>query len=470
MTVAIWRKAAVALSVGAAVLTGGTALAQNGKSNNNQNNRGNRNAPPDPNAPLVDRLLPKGKTKQWQLMVDIYYPGLAHDAPPLNKYGVVRPDYNLMGKHVLPGEWSRIAASAEEGVKFDTAAMVFPVPLATAGHTSSMGTFSSEIKIDGRTLTTDPPKFTEGYQAGERLARWDLHNVEGRRLNLHIEIPVTCWELGFNEEEAAKVEWPKGDWPPDAKSALEPVYLVEWAEEEHEIADSKKALDDLLKRWLKGRDPKAMKPIALAKELAGDVQELLNPGAGDTVVYNASANFAGLLCQTVTEMLSVKRVYDLSSASFLAALYREVGLPARTVYGYNMTDKRDPKAGARGHAEMTAWVEFAVMDEKTGAVVWVPVDIVEMRKNGSRMQRLDKPWKFFGSNENMVYMIPISFHAHPPTGVSVRSLPAFWGWLCTPETPPLPHSLKIQAMSQDSAEKKRNDEEDKRNKNKPKRP
>jgi hypothetical protein len=109
------------------------------------------------------------------------------------------------------------------------------------------------------------------------------------------------------------------------------------------------------------------------------------------------------------------------------------------------------------------------MDPKTSATVWVPVDIVEMRKNGNRMQRLDKPWKFFGSNENLVYMIPISFHAHPPTGVTVRSLPAFWGWLCTPETPTLPHTLKIEAMSQDSREKQKNEEAEK-NKKQPKKP
>ena len=53
------------------------------------------------------------------------------------------------------------------------------------------------------------------------------------------------------------------------------------------------------------------------------------------------------------------------------------------------------------------------------------------------------------------------------TGVVVRSYPAFWGWLCTPETPPYPHSLHIDAMSQSSREKERNAEEAKKRQRRP---
>jgi hypothetical protein len=455
-----WRNTTRALCAGVLVFSlAGTALAQNGKRSSD------RNAPPDPNASLADRLLPHGKTKQWSMSVDVFYPGLRIELPPVDNFGVIRPGFAGPGRQVVTqAEWDRLVNQSSQGVKFDTAAMVFPVPLNSAAHISSMGTFKSWIKIDN-IETPMTPQFTEGYQSGERLARWDLHSVDAKRLNLHLEIPVTCWETLFNEAEAMKVDWPKAEWPAAAKTALEPVYLVEWRDEEKEIAEGKALLDDLIKKWLNGRDPKSMKPVELAKELAGHVLEFCDPGAGTSVYGSSPDSFQGLRTRTVKEIVNAKRVYKLDPPVFLGAVYRNVGLPARTVYGLDMAEERGERGGG-GNSEITAWTEFAVMDPKNNTAVWIPVDLVNLRRSGSRMQRMDRSWKYFGASEDLAYMIPISFHAHPPTGVVVRSLPAFWGWLCTPETPPLPHSVHIDAMSQSSRDKKRNAEEAAKNKGK----
>lgn len=458
-TVMNWRRAAQALSAGALIL-GSTAgaLAQNGRSN--------RNTPIAPDAPLAERLLQRGKTKDWVMTVDIYYPGLKLDYPPVDRYGIVRPGFVVPGQGGTMAEWNRMAQQAAMGVKFDTAAMVLEIPENTSSHSMSMGTFSSSITVDGRELAATP-QWTSGYQSGERLARWDIRNVDGRRLTLHVEIPVTCWETIFNEPEGVKVNWPKGEWPAVAKSALEPVYLVEWRDTEQEIADNKAQLDTLVKGWLNGRDPKSMQPVMLAKELAGRVMEYCNTGDGDSVYGTSPGTFLGLQTRTVGEVINSKRCYTLDVPVFLGAVYRHVGLPARTVYGFDMSEEKGDK-GAGGRSKVSAWTEFALLDAAKNEVVWVPVDVINLRRAGSRMQKLDRQWKYFGSNDNLTYMIPIGFHAHPPTGVVVRSLPAFWGWLCTPETPPYPHSLKIDAMGQSSRDKQKNEQE--RNKTKPKTP
>jgi hypothetical protein len=468
MTTMNWRNALVTLGAGAVFLAAGagTALGQN---NRNTPPAPNKNTVVDPTKPLVERMLPRGKTKDWVMMVDLYYPGQMVNAPPVNRWGEIRPDYNYPGRTITQQEWNRLVGTSQQGVKFDTAAIVFPVPLSSAGHIASEATFESEIKVNSRVFPSEP-KFSNTYQSGERLARWDMRDIDAGKIQLHIEIPVTCWETYFNEAEAAKVEWPKGDWPTEAKTALEPVYLVEYANQESEIAETKKMLDELRDRWLKGRDPRSIKPVQLAKELAGHVLERVDPSAGDSVYGTMPGTFIGLLSMTVSEVLTNKRCYNLDPAPFLAAVYRNAGLPARVVYGFDMSEEKDKdgELNGKGRSKLHAWTEFAVLDDKTGAVVWVPVDVIKMRKSSSRMQRLDRPWKFFAANEDLTYTIPISFHLHPPTGVTVRSLPAFWGWLCTPETPPLPHSLKIDAMGQNSRDKQRNEEE--RNKNKNKKP
>ena len=449
-----WRKAARAIGTGVLLFSlTGTVLAQN--------NRNNRNAPVDPNKPLAERILPHGKTKQWVMTVDVYYPGLRTELPVVDAFGVIRPGFSSPGAPITQTEWNRILEQSARGVRFDTAAMVFPVPLSSSSHYTSMGTFESYIKIDNQRQNA-VPQFTEGYQSGERLARWDMHSVDAGRLNLHIEIPVTCWETLFDEAEAMKIDWPSGDWPSIAKTALEPVYLVEWRDEEKEIAENKALLDELVKKWMGGRDPKSIKPVALAKELAGRVLEFCDPGAGTSIVGTTAGTFIGLKTKTVGEVIRDKRVFKLDPPAFLGAVYRHVGLPARTVYGFDMAEEKGERGGSG--SKISAWTEFAVMDPKNNSVVWIPVDVVNMRRSGSRMQRMDRTWKYFGANEDLTYMIPISFHAHPPTGVVVRSYPAFWGWLCTPETPPYPHSVHIDAMSQSSREKERNANE--RNKNK----
>ena len=452
------RNALVALGAGVLLCAAGTA---HGQSSRGSPQPPNKNTIVDPTKPLVERMLPRGKTKQWVMSVDVFYPGQMVNAPPVNRWGVIRPDFNYPGRTITQQEWNQLMGNAGQGVSFDTAAMVFPVPLASAGHSSSMGTFASEVKVNSIVVPTEV-KFSDNYQAGERLARWELRDVRAMKLQLHIDIPVTCWETYFNENEAAKVEWPKGDWPPAAKTALEPVYLVEWANEAQEITDAKQALDEMRNRWLNNRDPKTIKPVALAKELAGRVLEYCDGSRGDSVYGTMPGTFLGLQSMTVMEIVSNKRCYNLDPASFLAAVYRNAGLPARTVFGFDMAEEKGDRmtsSGRGGRSKLHAWTEFAVLDEKTSEVVWVPVDVINMRRSGNRMQRLDRTWKYFGSNEDLAYMIPISFHLHPPTGVTVRSLPAFWGWLCTPETPPLPHSLKIDAMSQSSREKKENEKD-----------
>lgn len=452
VTLSRWQNAAVAAGA-VALLSCGTALGQN----NPMRAPGKRNGPVDPNAPLVERVLPKGRTELWILKVDLYYPGIRNENPPADRWGIVRPEFSAPGHTMTQAEWDRINQQASVGVKFDTAAMVFPMPLESAGHVAQMGTFVSKIKIDNKEVAVEP-KWTDGYQSGERLGRWELRDVDAKRLNLHLEIPMSCWETFYDEQQAAAVDWPKDPWPAAAKTALEPVYLVEWRDTEQEIATAKTKLDTLIKGWLNGRDPKTIKPAVLAKELAGRTMEYCNPSMGTSAFGRMAGTFQGVITKTVSEVIDDKRCYDLDVPAFLSAVYRNVGIPARTVYGYDMSDQDRRSSGP---PKLHCWVEFALMDPKSHAAVWIPVDVVKMRWSGSRMQRMDRAWEYFGRNEDMPWMLPISFHVHPPTGVVVRSLPAFWGWLCTPETPPYPHTLTFDASGQNSRQIKKNERDKK---------
>jgi hypothetical protein len=68
-------------------------------------------------------------------------------------------------------------------------------------------------------------------------------------------------------------------------------------------------------------------------------------------------------------------------------------------------------------------------------VNWVPVDVVQLAKRGGRNQRLEQPWRFFGTMEDLDAVIPFAFQWHPPTTVRAYVRPAFWGWTVWPKTP-----------------------------------
>src|SRR5581483_8784634 len=122
----------------------------------------------------------------------------------------------------------------------------------------------------------------------------------------------------------------------------------------------------------------------------------------------------------------------------LAAVYRAAGLPARTVIGFDVgQSKTDGRRflGKRGSSELRAWVEFPLVNPRDNALVWVPVDIVRMRKSSSRAKPLEQRWPFFGDNDALDRVIPFAFQFHPPTTVVSYGSPAFWGWLVMPKPP-----------------------------------
>lgn len=135
----------------------------------------------------------------------------------------------------------------------------------------------------------------------------------------------------------------------------------------------------------------------------------------------------------------------------LAAVYRAAGLPARTVIGFDVSAKKDRDGfldkGKSGPQKLRAWVEFCLYDEAAQREVWVPVDVVRMRQSSSRAPALNRPWKFFGTHDELENVIPIAFQYHPPTTVVAHGAFGLWGWLTTPEIPLVKQHLRLDAIT-----------------------
>lgn len=350
---------------------------------------------------ILDNLLRRGRSRDWTLKVTVNVH--AYQSVRKNSFDVTEMDLK-------------------------TAAVVFPVNFGTASSELVEDKFRGELRFDDRVVDTEP-EFQDGYACGTRLARWELQDKRGKEVTLYVELPVTSWETIFDEQAAEKVPWPSGSWPPAAASALQADKIVD---------SDNPAIADLLSQWTEGRDPKMVRPVPLAKYLAGRVMEHVQiSGNGLAFADNGMLMGVDVVPASITARNGRGSEHDM--AVLLAAVYRAAGLPARTVTGYDVSAKKDPdkflKKEKSGPTNLCTWVEFCLYDEAAQKELWVPVDIARLRGSSSRAPALNKPWKYFGTHDELENVIPIAFQFTPPTTVVAHGKYAFWGWFTTPSIP-----------------------------------
>ncbi len=316
------------------------------------------------------------------------------------------------------------------GAEFDTAAVVFPLLKGSASHAGGVAT--GTLKVDG-ILASEKYETLTGYPAGTELGKWSFKDTFGSSVTLEVTQPVTCSRTTLNESAAEKLDWPKA-WPEEAQSAMARQWYVDLG--------AKGPLDmtpvkDQLSKWMGGRDPKSLPPAKLAKFLAGQTAQLIQT-SGPGVVYNRTSEIEGIDVHGALEALSAGKGSDVDLVCLLAAVYRQAGLPARTVFGYEWDGSRnkDRLFQKKGASQYRSWVEFALVDPTAKEpLIWVPVDVVAIRKTSSRVGDLNRPWKGFGTCDDFDAVVPFAFQLIPPTDVVAHGSPAFYGWMVTPKPP-----------------------------------
>ena len=336
-----------------------------------------------------------------------------------------------------------------------TVAMVFPLITQTSSAEVRSRAVDSTFTLNN-SVVDERPTFMNSFPVGAQFGRWDFVSPEGKQLRsgyarLQLEYNVTSYDTIYDDEAAEQLDWPD-EWPEIAQSSFEPMPFVDYEPGRGEY--DMEPVERLIKRWTRGRDPKALKPAVLAKFLAGQVVQHVQP-SGDGFAFDRTGIIEGIRVPPV--VASRRRGSPVDMAVLLLAVYREAGLPARLVLGIDAEDgERDGEFLEQGGGPpaLRAWVEFALVDPRTRAIAWVPVDPVAIRKSSSRMPReyWTKPIEFFGSHDELDGVVPFSFHLFPPT--TVRSYggsgsPGFWGWFVTPTPPERAHqTLDLSVHSQ----------------------
>jgi len=371
-------------------------------------------------APVADLVLKLSDSKDWTVDAQLTISAAEH--------------YEIIDKAVVP---------VVSTFRFNSAAIVFPIVMESAA--SKVFLDGKEPKLSGQLLFNDKPydptpTFMDGYAAGTRLARFELLNVVGNQATLKFRISMTCWETTYDDKLAETLAWP-ATWPPIANSTFKKQLFVDL----DDPRDTR--LKDMIDQWLDKKDPKSMPPSRLARLLANKTLDYCQP-SGDGLLFNRNGSFMGFDLKGSTAMLDNRgRGSEHDIACFMCAVFRTAGLPARTVIGYDRSGDKSGNGLARGSGgqKLRSWVEFALVDPATpNKEFWVPVDIVRMRKSSSRARPVDQPQKFFGNNDELAYIQPISFQFHPPTTVTAKAA-AFWGWLTNPSTDIYDQWIKFQS-------------------------
>lgn len=331
--------------------------------------------------------------------------------------------------------------------------VVFPLLEYTSTWVADDRGFASELRSIDKVVDNDPELLTL-YQAGARLAKWDATGTLSTDFFLEFRQTGTSRSVSFDEDAARQIGWPSKGWPAIAATALEPQYFVD---------AGAPALQQRLDRWA-GRNPRRMPPVELAKSLAAKVINEFRVVSG--ISYETASNFGvgGFIVApaSFTAQNLKGSAFDLSV--LLCALYRQAGLPARVVIGYDLGASAEgvDEIAARDNYEVCqladpnalplipivrSWVEFYLYDEDAGKGEWIPVDVQRQQQISSRARPLNQRWEFFGNQPCGDLLIPLSFHFIAPTTVATPGAPSMWGWLGFPVTPRIQHNFNVSAFA-----------------------
>ena len=347
-----------------------------------------------------------------------------------------------------------------------TLAVIWPLLPDTSSAAIDRQGVTGTLTLDNAVASAEF-KVLKNYQGGVEYLRFDAQPPAGgdltpKEVELEVHFQATCSKTEFDEAAALKVGWPAA-WPRDAQQWLQPQLFVEQGfDDQNRLVPYK---DELVVAAVKDclaaagvNDVKKTSPVMAAKIITarvwGGVQVMkpmigLDGLSGELSGFRLSPNTAavggdigGIVVMPPNSLLETKRGTQYDVVALLTAMLRKAGIPARPVIGYDRASGGGASASDKlygsargGNTTLRTWVEFALFDEAANTINWIPIDIVRMSKSRTRASPVNRPWRFFGTNDEFNLVIPFAFHFHPPTDVLSYGAPGFWGWFVTPQAP-----------------------------------
>lgn len=353
---------------------------------------------------------------------------------------------------VYPDRTRRRGASTYDFIEYPNFAAVVPyAPESAASHLVSdeFDAFRSSMAIDASQLVSYAQPTV--VRSPESPAPYILHDFTGplalRAAGAIVVARVTTYDIEFDEAAAKNIPWPEA-WPAN---------LTGWLKHDpvHDAPPDEGGdpVEDLLKKWTGGNDPKQIPPVQLAKYLTGCVlshvrvrgpemfsaagytDALTMTDAPDSstvyrdIQYRRSTQaIGGFNVQNAAEIALKKTGSEHDLSTLLVAVLRRAGVPARVVIGVDNEESSTTK-------KCKSWVEFAVVAPDVAKPFWVPIDVRELKSDGRGVNNWQQPWKHFGTSEMLRHTPPIAYHFHPPADYLSYNHPSLGGIRSSGELP-----------------------------------
>lgn len=323
--------------------------------------------------------------------------------------------------------------------------------------------FKARLKVNDQIADIEPEVLTGrgargglGYAGGATLAKLAFTPEQPSTpptFEANIELAVRVHDTLFDEPRAMLVGWP-ALWPDVAASALTPQLWVGKGpnpDKGNAIEDyPTTTIEQALKVYLAEEginDVKSVPPALVAKIVTSKLWRDMQP-TGDGLVREATPReggdresrrtgfLSGYSIQAPAITLARGKGSPFDIVALHVALLQQAGIPARPIVGIDTVgDGQGYSRDARGRERLRPWLEFALYDQGANELSWVPVDVIRLRQQGQRPGKLEQPWKFFGTHDELRRVVPLSVGFTPATDVATYASAAPWGWFVTPKSP-----------------------------------
>jgi len=306
----------------------------------------------------------------------------------------------------------------------ESGSVFFPLVPATASSQTFIDRFEGVLRINDRIVDEEPEIYVnrgEGkpLPAGTFLVEFAFGPIEQMgEMSLNMTTYGRSWETRYDEEAAARVDWPD-ELPPVLQTVFEPeLYVNQGPFGPYNL----RSVRDKVMEWTDG-NPKALPPAQTAKWIAIKVAEAYRPinrgwggPGGESAEGLPISAFSSFVVDGPEFALEQGRGSRFNLPVLLVACYRAAGIPARIVIGYDFARTLNASRGPDGD-RLRCWVEFALYDEhepdEKRRLTWVPVDIVKLQASSAWTQPFERPLKYFGTHDELDEVIPIAFHFTP---------------------------------------------------------
>jgi len=357
------------------------------------------------------------------------------DEPPLNALRRYDPKRYDVGFQVLLKQVAPIADPSRMGnFQFEEAPIVMPIIY--------MGSYSRVFPNSEKfTLMLDNAVVRDPATRRDDKRPYNTHigvlvapKFNGQTLRWTLEYSMQSWSSAIDERLAQQSTWPRNlEWPADVRDGLQ---KQKYIESDHERFTQ-------ILRDNNGANLRNVSPYIAAKQIVLFVLNnfqvsgtgVTRGGLGEIRGMNVQGALAAVMNSDARNR-AVGSEHDL--VCLCVAMLRAAGIPARPVIGL-----AEPEAslGGRSGTTLVSWAEFYLPNSG-----WAPFDPAAMIGGLGSYQRIDAPWKHFGTLDELNERVPLGYHFLPPAdGMTVPEYPAVWGW--EPRPPQQPYYEQAISLS-----------------------